>query len=265
MSVEEVGSNTPSAESDPWYVRFFRRDYLRIYGHTLEEDRTELETQFAIRALGIIPHDAILDLCCGQGRHSIALAKTGLEVTGVDLSSEMLDLARSNATASGVSLSFRQADMRFLPQEFTSRFDAIINMFSSFGYLESESDDQLVLNEAARVLKPDGKLLMDLLNREWVIINNEPYEWRIHDDGTIILEHRELDLEASINHLTYTEVAPDGTRTAVSELHMRLYTLTEMIEMLKSAGLRLERVYGGFRGEGYGVNTRRMIIVASKS
>ena len=266
----------------PWYVRFFKGDYLRVYGHTLQQDRTDLETQFAIHALDIQPHHRILDLCCGQGRHSIALAKTGLSVTGVDLSEEMLAIARSNAdvalvspvrgkcdprTADGSSaeggLTFRQADMRHLPDDLKNRFDAVINMFSSFGYLESEEDDQQVLHQISKVLKPGGKLLMDLLNREWVIINNEEYDWHQHDDGRVVLEHRELDLQTSTNHLTYTEILPDGTRREMSDLHMRLYTLTELAKMLAAAGLTLETVYGGFRGEEYGVNTRRMIVVAS--
>ena len=248
----------------PWYVRFFKDNYLRVYGHTLQQDRTDLETQFAIHALDLQPHHNVLDLCCGQGRHSVALAKTGLSVTGVDLSEEMLAIARSTADAAGVPLTLRQADMRRLPDDLKDRFDAVINMFSSFGYLESEEDDQEVLHQIAKALKPGGKLLMDLLNREWVIINNEEYDWHQHDDGRVILEHRELDLQTSTNHLTYTEILPDGTRLEMSDLHMRLYTLTELTEMLAAAGLTLETVYGGFRGEEYGVNTRRMIIVASK-
>ena len=258
----------------PWYVRFFKGDYLRIYGHTLQQDRTDLETQFAIHALGIQPHHRVLDLCCGQGRHSIALAKTGLLVTGVDLSEEMLNIATRDAENAGLlarsdadaaSLTFRKADMRRLPDEFENQFDAIINMFSSFGYLESESDDQQVLHQAAKVLKPGGKLLMDLLNREWVIINNEEYDWHEHDDGRIVLEHRDLDLSNSINHLTYTEILPDGTRRVMSELNMRLYTLTELTKMLNTVGLTLQSVHGGFRGEDYTVNTRRMIVVAVKA
>ena len=249
---------------DPWYVRFFKRDYLRVYGHTLEEDRTELETQFVISTLGLLPQHNVLDLCCGQGRHSLALARTGLDVTGVDLSKEMLSLARTSAVEAGVSAEFLRADMRSLPDEISGEFDAVINMFSSFGYLESEDDDQRVLHQIAKVLKPGGKILMDLLNREWVVINNEPYEWRVHDDGTVVLEHRELHLDASINHITYIEIAPDGTRRELSDLKMRLYTLTEMIKMLDIAGLKTERVYGGFRGEDYSVDTRRMIIVAVK-
>ena len=254
---------TPKSQT-PWYVQFFKGDYLRIYGHTLQQDRTDLEAQFAIHALGLEPHHNVLDLCCGQGRHSVALAKTGLNVTGVDLSEEMLEIARSNADEIGLGITLQQADMRRLPNEFSGKFDAVINMFSSFGYLESESDDQQVLHQIARCLKPGGKLLMDLLNREWVIINNEETDWHRHDDGRIVLERRQLDLQTSTNQLTYTEILPDGTRHELSDLHMRLYTLTELTKMLEAAGLNLEAVYGGFRGEAYGVDTRRMIIVATK-
>jgi len=168
-----------------------------------------------------------------------------------------------NAEGKG-GLQFQQADMRRLPNEFSGKFDAVINMFSSFGYLETESDDQQVLHQIARCLKPGGKLLMDLLNREWVIINNEETDWHRHDDGRIVLERRQLDLQTSTNHLTYTEILPDGSRNEMSDLHMRLYSLTELTKMLAVAGLNLEYVHGGFRGEAYSVDTRRMIIVAAK-
>ena len=266
---------TPKSQQ-PWYVQFFKGDYLRIYGHTLQQNRTDLEAQFAIHALGLEPHHNVLDLCCGQGRHSVALAKTGLIVTGVDLSEEMLEIARStaaqitfalarggNAEGKG-GLTLQQADMRRLPNEFSGKFDAVINMFSSFGYLETEDDDQQVLLQIAGCLKPGGKLLMDLLNREWVIINNEEFDWHRHDDGRIVLERRQLDLQTSTNHLTYTEILTDGTRKEMSDLNMRLYSLTELTKMLAAAGLNLEHVYGGFRGEAYSVDTRRMIIVAAK-
>ncbi len=254
---------TPKSQQ-PWYVQFFKGDYLRIYGHALQQDRTDLEAQFAIHALGLEPHHNVLDLCCGQGRHSLALAKTGLNVTGVDLSEEMLAIARSNADEVGLGIALQQADMRRLPDEFSGKFDAVINMFSSFGYLESEDDDQQVLHQIARCLKPGGKLLMDLLNREWVIINNEETDWHRHDDGRIVLERRQLDLRTSTNHLTYTEILPDGSRNEMSDLHMRLYSLTELTKMLAAAGLNFDYVHGGFRGEAYSVDARRMIIVATK-
>ncbi|MXZ02434.1 MAG: class I SAM-dependent methyltransferase [Chloroflexi bacterium] len=247
----------------PWYVRFFKGDYLRVYGHTLQPNRTDLETQFAIHALDLQPHHNVLDLCCGQGRHSIALAKTGLSVTGVDLSEEMLAIARSTADEAGAILTLHQADMRHLPDDLKNRFDAVINMFSSFGYLESEEDDQQVLHQIAKALKPGGKLLMDLLNREWVIINNQEFDWHQHEDGRVVLERRQLDLKNSSNTVTYTEILPDGTRREMSDLQLRLYTLTELTKMLTKAGLTLQNVYGGFQAEPYNVNTRRMIVVAS--
>ena len=282
-----VQTTPPDGTETPWYVQFFKSDYLRIYGHTLQQNRTHLETQFAIHALDIQPHHRVLDLCCGQGRHTIALAKTGLDVTGVDLSEEMLAIARKNATEELVSpdsgenvprrvstvttrqageggVTLRQADMRHLPDQFENQFDAAINMFSSFGYLESEEDDQQVLYQIAKALKPGGKLLMDLLNREWVIINNEEFDWHQHEDGRVVLERRQLNLQTSTNHLTYTEILPDGTRREMSDLHMRLYTLTELTKMLAATGLTLTKVYGGFQAEPYTVNTRRMIIVAAK-
>ena len=261
-------SQDPPSDSDPheaWYARFFKRDYLQFYGRTLGAERTDHETQFAIRTLSLEPGDCVLDLCCGQGRHSIALASTGINVTGVDLSEEMLAIARESSQHMDTPPDFIEADMRNLPQTLSGKFDAAINMFSSFGYLESEADDQAVLHQVANALKPGGQMMMDLLNREWVIRYNEPFEWQVKDDGTIILEHRELDLRASINHLTFTEVAPDGSRSTPSELHMRLYTLTEMDKMLANANLQLMSVAGGFNGEDYSVNTRRMMIIARKT
>lgn len=253
-----------SPKSEAWYTRFFERDYLQIYGHAFQTERTELESQFVIQSLGLKPGDSLLDLCCGQGRHALALARTGINVTGVDLSEELLLLARQTATQSALKTEFIKADMRRLPEDLNGRFDAVINMFSAFGYLESQDEDQKVLFQVANALKPGGKLMMDLLNREWVIINNEPYVWRNNDDGSTILEHRELDLRNSINHLTFTEIAPDGSRRLASELHMRLYTLTEMSQMLETAGMELISVFGGFNGEEYGVNTRRMILIARR-
>src|SRR6266516_141406 len=84
------------------------------------------------------------------------------------------------------------------------------------------------------------------------------------EDETVYLEHRELNLVTSRNHVTFIAVAPDGSRHDLDGHHIRLYTLTELIGMLAAAGLRLERVYGGFDGEVYGVDTRRMIVVATK-
>jgi SAM-dependent methyltransferase len=217
---------------------------------------------FVEDTLDLKPSSSILDLCCGTGRHAVLLAKRGFEVTAQDLSESYLERASQAAEAAGVGLSVAHSDMRSIP--FEAAFDAVINMFTAFGYLESEEEDGKVLREIAKALKPGGRFLLDLLNREWVVSNYVQNEWRRAEDGTLHLEHRELDLVAGRNHVTFTVIDPKGQRREMDGHHVRLYTLTEVIGMLSEAGLEFERAYGGFSGEAYGVNTRRMIVVGKR-
>ncbi len=248
---------------EPWYKSFFGQDYLDVYGSSFSRQRAETEAGFVARTLGLQPGAEVLDLCCGQGRHAVELARQGCVVTALDLSSEYLDLAREAAREAGVSLQTVHADMRELP--FSDRFEAVINMFSSFGYLESEAEDECVLAAIRGALKPGGVALLDLLNRDWVIANYETEDSHTDADGTRYLEHRRLDLETSRNHVSFTVVAPDGTSREVGGHHIRLYTLREVRRMLDAAGLVYEGVYGGYEDEPYGIETRRMIVVARRS
>jgi SAM-dependent methyltransferase len=192
----------------------------------------------------------------------LLLARRGLNLVGQDLSLEYLEMAGLAAQAEGLKIETVHSDMRVIP--FESRFDAVINMFSAFGYLETEEEDAKVLGAVTRALKPGGRLLMDLINREWVMANYVPTEWHTGEDGTIYLERRNVDLVASRNHVSFTAIAPDGSRRDIVGHHFRLYTLTELVRLLADAGLRFEEAYGGFEGEPYGITTRRMIVVAQR-
>ena len=247
----------------PWYQRFFGNDYLDVYRGHLRAEVAEREVAFVARALALEPGARVLDLCAGPGRHAVLLAERGLRVTALDLSQAYLDAAAAEAKRRGVALETVRADMR--APGFDGCFDAVINMFSSFGYLESEAEDAKVLRGVAAALRPGGRALFDLINREWVVRNQVADESHAAADGVIHLEHRELDLAASRNHVTFVAVAPDGSRRDLDGHHIRLYTLTEMIGMLDGAGLRFERAYGGFDGEAYGVDTRRMIVVGDEA
>lgn len=246
----------------PWYESFFGPDYLDVYGYQFTPERARAETDFTIRAMGLEPGEQVLDLCCGQGRHAVLLAQHGCIVTALDLSQQYLDLAQQAAGSAGVAIETVRADMREIP--FAGRYDAVVNMFSSFGYLESEADDAKVLDAIVRALKPGGRVLLDLLNRDWVVANYEQEDSHTAADGTVYLEHREFDLATSRNHVTFTVVAPDGSRREVVGHHIRLYTLREMLGLLDAAGLAREAVYGGFAGETYSIDTRRMILVARR-
>ncbi len=251
-----------SDTSPAWYQAFFTEDYLKLYETRFQQESAAAEISFVESALGITPGARILDLCCGQGRHAVALAQRGYRVTGQDLSQDYLNLAGKHAAASSVTLDLVQSDMRIIP--FDGAFDAVINMFTAFGYLESEEEDQKVLAAAQKALKPGGWLLLDMLNREWVVANQEEKDWHLGSDGLVYLEQRSLDLLASRNHVTFHSLDKEGLLRDLGGHHIRLYTLTEMVAQLNRAGLAFIRAYGGYASEPYGVSTRRMIVVAQK-
>lgn len=244
----------------PWYIDFFFKDYQEIYAHIFPKERTELEVTFLETLLDLPSKSKILDLCCGQGRHAVVLAKHGFDVTAQDLNPDYLRQAKEHSRLEGVPLRLINEDMRTIP--YNAVFDAVINMFSAFGYLESEEENGLVLTAIQHSLKPGGLLIMDLINREWVVRNYDETEWRENQDGTIFLEHRMFDLATSKNHVSFTIIQPDGTRKKTAGHHIRLYSLTEMIHLLNQSGLRLESCFGGFSGEPYSIGAKRMILLA---
>ena len=249
-------------EQNAWYVSFFGEDYLNIYHHTLTAERTEKEVAFAARKLDLDGGARVLDLCCGHGRHSVLLAKRGYKVTGLDLSQSYLDLAQRAASDGKVAIDTVLADMREIP--FNDYFDAAINMYSSFGYLESEVEDLKVLESISGSLKRGGRLLLDMLNREWAVANYIQNDWHSETDGTLYVERRTLDLASSRMRVRFIIVGPDGDHHDSIGHDIRLYTLTEMTRLLARAGFGAIEVSGGFDDERYGIESRRMILCARK-
>jgi SAM-dependent methyltransferase len=245
-----------------WYVDFFGDDYLNIYSHIFTVERAAQEVSFAERILKLTPGARVLDLCSGQGRHSVPLAKQGYRVTALDLSPAYLRLAERAAKAHRVTVDTTAADMRKIP--FARRFDAVINMYSSFGYLETEADDLQVLESVATALKPGGRFFIDMLNREWAVANYIQNDWHAGPDGTLYIERRELDLASSRMHVRFTIVDPRGGRRESIGHNIRLYTLTEISRMLSRVGFHEIASYGGFSGEPYAIETRRMVICAER-
>ena len=251
-----------TADASNWYTEFFNEDYPRIYNDRLSQDATERETEFAVRALGLQEGDRVLDLACGHGRHAIALAQRGMVVTGQDLNEDYLRRAREDAVREGVEIETVHGDMRDIP--FSDEFDAVINMFTAFGYFDSEDEDLRVLQSVVNSLKSGGQLLLDTINREWVLANYVQNDWHTDEDGNTFLEHREFNLVTGRNHVTFSIVTEDGTRRESLGHDVRLYTLTELVRLLDSAGLRVSAAYGDYDGSPYAINTPRMIVVATK-
>jgi SAM-dependent methyltransferase len=241
-----------------WWQKYFSEDYLKLYKH--DESESSREAEAIMRMLQIEPGDSVLDLACGFGRHAILLAQKGLHVTGYDLSEGFLKRAKELSDKVSVKLDLKQGDMRDIPYE--NKFDACINMFTAFGFFESEKDDLKVLKGVRKALKPGGQLLIDVINRETAIRIDVPRRWT-RENHHYMLEERFFDLFRSRLEMTNQLIMHTG-EIKEANYSVRLYTLTEMLGLFNSAGLVLTDVYGDFNGELYSAESPRMILVAQK-
>ena len=192
------------AMSAPWYVEAFRSDYRDVYAHrNLAAARAEVRWLADEVLAGI--SGPVLDDCCGFGRHSLALAEAGFDIFGIDLS---FDLLASSGDMEGAGERLRgrlgQADMRSLPFA-SGSFGAVVNLFTSFGYLGEEGDGA-ALDEMARVLRPGGTLVMDLMNPAAIRRGLRPAS-REERDGIVLESRRSLE---------------DGGRRVVKEVLLTL-------------------------------------------
>ena len=239
-----------------WFEECFGKDYLIVYKH--RDDAGAYREVRAMSAwLGLKEGAAVLDLCCGTGRHSLALAKFGYRVTGMDLSEVLLAEARRRDRAGRVR--FVRGDMREVP--LNEKFDAVVNLFTSFGYFESDADNLKVLAEIRRLLKPAGRFLIDFLNPSYLRRNLAARSERTVD-GLRITENRRI--EGGFVRKEITLCGPEGRERKYRE-QVRLYELDDFRSMFGKAGLRLESVYGRYDGSPYDpAASPRMIMIGAR-
>jgi SAM-dependent methyltransferase len=218
--------------ADSWYHAFFDEDYLRLYAPVLTEERTAAEVDGIVSLLGLPVGSAILDLCCGHGRHAIPLARRGYLMTGQDLTALFLERAAADARPARAAVRWVQSDMREIP--FRDEFDAVINIFTAFGYLESDHEDLNVLRQVHKALTPGGLFLIEVIHRDNVLGRHRAHYIRRHDDGTIEMDEAEFDLLTSRDNVLTTIVSPDGSRRE-RRRSARLYSAAELRRMLAAA------------------------------
>lgn len=244
-----------------WWASYFDEEYLREYEplFTLERDRREVAR--IIEVLGLPSGARVLDVPCGQGRHAHLLAEAGFRVDGVDLSPQLLARARERGT--GPTLRYRRADMRRLPAQWTRRFDAVLNLFTSFGFFREPADDRRVMTEFARVLRPGGTLVWHGGSRDGVMAGFLRRDWWQTKDGTIHAQERSFDALAGILTVESRWYGPAGP--GAREHHIRLYTATQIAELCADVGLIVEEGYEGWRDQPITRRSSEMMLVARKS
>jgi SAM-dependent methyltransferase len=152
--------------------------------------------------------------------------------------------------------------MRVLPYA-SEAFDAVVSLFTSFGYFDDEADDQTVLDEVARVLKPGGRFFLDVLNKEWLMAHFDERFWE-EGEGAKLLNEMVFDYEGGRLNTKRTIIPDEGERTVLYS-SIRLYTMAEMTRMLRTAGLTYRKAYGDYAGKRYDMEGFRMIVVAEKA
>jgi SAM-dependent methyltransferase len=202
----------------------------------------------------------VLDVPCGQGRHAHLLAEFGYDVDALDYSKELLDVARKRGT--GDRLRYTRGDMRSMPTKWTSRFDAVLNLFTSFGFFAYPSDDARVIKEFARVLTPGGVLVWHGGSRDGVMARFLARDWWTSSDGTLFAQEREFDSLSGVLtvHSTWRKGPKHGTR----EHRLRLYTATRLAELCADAGLVVEQAYDGFNDRSLRRTASEMLLIARK-
>lgn len=257
--------------SRPWYEALFERDWYDYFARggpgSPDTDgsyarRTDAEVEFVERALGLTEPCDLLDLCCGPGRHSVRLAQRGHRVTGVDISAYNLQQAAEQAEEFAVEVAWREADMRETGLAASSQ-DAVINMFTAFGFFDDDGN-QRVLEEVARVLRPEGRFLIDLVNRDSLMRRHQPRMWSDRRNGAVLLQEHAFDSATGSQTTHWTVVKADGERIAQS-FTVRIYTLQELELRMALAGLEVEEAWGGLDGKALTMDSHRLVVLARKA
>ena len=252
-----------------WYEELFHSgDYYRFWVGSenrpiITEERTRREVDLVRAALPLATSSRILDLCCGHGRHSIPLARAGYVVAGLDFSRRDLDIARGAADENGLDIDWIEADMREIPAAYDGQLDAVINMFTAFGYFDEEAENQRVLDSVGRALRPGGRFLIELPNLSSRMRLFRDRDWEEHGD-TLMLLSWFYDASTGRMNDELRIIEADGTRRS-QRWSVRLYTYVELTSMLQKAGLSPIEVWGDTDRTEFNFESRRMIVLAEKN
>ncbi len=254
---------------EDWWAKLFNALYVKTDGDVVENaENTAREIDAVIRLTGIQPDSNILDLCCGQGRHSLELARRGFSnVRGVDRSRYLVRLARKRAETERLRVVFREGDARN-PRLPADSVDCAMIMGNSFGYFANETDDLKVLEGVARCLRSSGTLLLDITDGDWIRDNFEARSWEWIDDNQFVCRERSLSTDGQ-RLISREVIVNDEKGVLADQLYAeRLYSLDRIKQLLTEAGYRNIRYHGAMeslsdRGQDLGMMARRMLLTAS--
>ena len=233
------------------------------------EERTKREVAGIVRLLKLDSPSKVLDVPCGYGRHSIKLNEYGMEVVGLDINAQHIGHAKKTLQTAQYrdshSLEFRVGDMRHIPQEYCGRFDAVINMFYSFGFFDDQANLQ-VMQGFSDALKKGGRLLIHTdVSKEILSSGNYSFHDTRHlKKGGLLKIDEEYDPFSQRMHGRWVIVEEDGREKGLAPYDVRIYSKKELEEMMLGCGLSGFMAYGSFDGKLFGEGDSEMILVARR-
>lgn len=241
-----------------WFRDWFNtQEYLNVYQHRNEND-AEKHIKLIFDNVKIFPGFNVLDMACGAGRHAILLAKKGLSVTAVDLSENLLKIAKQTADKENLHIDFIHSDIR----DFKSivRFDLVLNLFTSFGYFETDEENVSVLKKAYDLLEVDGYFVLDFFNSYFLPQNLVEFsEENIND--AIIHQFRKIKNDRITKKIVITK---DGEISTFEE-SVRMFTKDELVDILTKIGFDIYKTFGDFLGNEFdNLNSPRLILICKK-
>lgn len=244
-----------------WFESFFGRDYVTRYARITDEATSERDVDAVVRLLGLEPPSAILDLACGYGRHAVRMAERGYAVAGFDLSSELLGIAQERAHERGVPLTLVKGDMRRLP--FLREFDAVLSLFTSFGFFAEEDDHAHVLHGVHAALRENGLFLLDVINRDAVLQAFQPTQWQEIDGGYLLSEN---EFDPATSRISGRQVVlTAGGPVSEYPLYLRLFSAHEIRMLLEREGFDVVGLHGDLEGAPFTVGSPRVVALARRA
>ncbi|MEZ4735962.1 MAG: methyltransferase domain-containing protein [Caldilineaceae bacterium] len=251
-----------------WWRQIFNANYLRTDGDVVEDPSiTKREIDLFLHALAPSKDSVILDLCCGQGRHTLELARRGYQnLFGLDRSHYLINRAKSISKKEGLKVTFKEGDARKLPFP-NDKFDYVMIPGNSFGYFESSQDDVKVLQEVLRVLKPYGKLLVDITDGNYVRTHFQPRSWEWIDKTYFVCRERALSKDQQ--RLISREVITHVSKGVIADQFYaeRLYSEQSINTLLASVGFQEATLHAQVqtdsqRNQDLGMMEQRILLTA---
>ena len=257
--LNESRSNPDVAPTD-WWKDFFEGLAVEFWRVAVPEEATRRESDFLWKHLGLAEGARVLDVPCGAGRLAIPLAGRGAHVTGLDASEECLSAARDDGARAGVAVEWIRADMRELPHG--AAYDTVFCFGNSFGYLD-DAGNRDFLARAAGALVGGGRFALDYgQTPESVFPRLTPVQ---SAEIAGIRFEEETRYDALAGRIENRFTISRGARTETKLASQSAYTVRELVDMLRTAGLATLEIFGSVDERPFELGAERLLLVAEKS